>query len=59
MEFNRERLDTLLAAILGSHHLVDKWWEGANNAFDLKTPAETYKEDPRRVINYILQQFSY
>lgn len=58
-DFSKQRLDTLLVALVGSQHLVARWWEGPNTAFDLRTPTETYKEDPKKVINYILQQFSY
>lgn len=55
----KERLDGLLLGILGSEDLVDIWWNTQNKAFDYETPKTTWLVDPRKVTNYILDQFIY
>lgn len=55
-EFYKPKMDRFLLAMLGSDELVEKWWLGANKAFDMKTPAEVFDIEPDKVINYILAQ---
>ena len=55
----RERLDKLLAALLGDEDLVDKWWNSPNLAFKAQTPEELIQVHPQIVVNYILKQFHY
>lgn len=58
-EFYKERLDKLLLGLLGSDDLVQRWWKGPNLAFDKLPPEEVFANDPKKVISYILQQYSY
>lgn len=44
-----------IKALVGSHELALKWWSSANKAFDMKTPAQMYLEDPKRLASYIMQ----
>jgi hypothetical protein len=49
-------LNIWLLALLGSNHLVDKWWATPNKAFELDTPANVYSQYPEHVVNYIMRQ---
>ena len=49
----KETCDRLLASMLGSWDLVDKWWNSPNRAFDGKHPIEVFESDKKAVINYI------
>jgi hypothetical protein len=57
MPFDKDRLNNLLKALLGSDELVAKWWDSPNKAFREFTPQEMFDEAPSIVINYILNQF--
>jgi hypothetical protein len=45
-----------LLAMLGSQLLVQRWWAGANSAFENRTPWQVYRVDPQRVCDYVLEQ---
>lgn len=45
--------DRLIEAMVGKD-LVGKWWSSPNKAFDGRTPAEAFKEDPRSVYEYLM-----
>ena len=49
-------LNKILLGLLGSSHLVDKWWASPNRAFEMDTPAYVYSQYPEHVAKYILQQ---
>jgi hypothetical protein len=54
---NKFALNKMLLSLLGSQEFVDRWWEGQNLAFDLKTPDEVYMsgiEGRRKVTGYIM-----
>ena len=48
-----------IMALTGSHENVQIWWSSPNRAFDMKTPAQMYLEDPRRLADYIMQALSH
>lgn len=52
MNYVRE-CDRLLEAMVGKD-LVGRWWMSPNRAFDGRTPAEVFKEDPRSVYEYLM-----
>ena len=52
----KETCDRLLASMLGSWDLVEKWWNSPNRAFDGKHPINVFEmneEGKKDVINYI------
>lgn len=49
----KETCDRLLASMLGSWELVEKWWVSPNKAFDGKHPINVFEQDRKRVINYL------
>ena len=49
----KETCDRLLASMLGSWELVDKWWNSPNKGFDNETPISVFETDKSKVINYI------
>lgn len=49
----KETCDRLLASMLGSWELVDKWWDSPNKAFDGKHPIDVFTTDSKLVINYL------
>lgn len=54
----RSQLNRLLHSLLGSHELVDQWWEGANKGFEGRSPNEVYwsgEAGRQEVTAYILQ----
>lgn len=58
-KFDRARLDKLLLGLLGNGDLVTLWWRSNNKAFNWETPEQRYVADPKAVVNYILQQYTY
>ena len=56
---DKERVDTLLKGLLDSDELVSLWWNSQNRFFGYETPAFIWEREPKRVINYILEQFVY
>jgi hypothetical protein len=48
------RINRLLFAMIGDMKLVEKWWSSPNWAFDKRTPAEAFKEDPQAVYDYVM-----
>jgi len=44
-----------LHAMLGDALLVQRWWAHRNAAFGGRTPWETYRADPQRVCDYLLE----
>lgn len=49
----KETCDRLLASMLGSWDLVEKWWNSPNKAFDGKHPIEVFETDRKEVVNYL------
>ena len=52
-----EALNKILIAMLGDARLLDMWWDGQNKAFNYATPREIYKEDPEKVIRYVMEHY--
>lgn len=53
---DKNRLNSILFACLGSDELVDKWWDSPNKAFDMITPNEMLDLNPDYVVKYLLDQ---
>jgi hypothetical protein len=51
----RRECDQWLTSLLGSPHLVDRWWQGPNAAFEMQTPEQVFQESPDRVRDYLRQ----
>ena len=51
---DKNRLNSVLFACLGSDELVDKWWDSPNKAFDMITPNEMLDLNPDYVVKYLL-----
>lgn len=51
---DREKIDAVLLAMMGSMEWVNKWWAAQNYAFDLRTPEQVFAEEPKRVVKYVL-----
>ena len=51
-------LNTHLLSLLGTQHLVDKWWESKNKAFEEKSPEEVWEMEGGKeiVANYVMWQ---
>ena len=45
--------DRLIESMVGKD-LVGIWWSSPNKAFDGRTPAEAFKEDPLLVYEYLM-----
>jgi hypothetical protein len=50
----RNIVDRMLLAMLGSTELVSRWWGSPNKAFDLRMPSEVWEDDPMKVYRYVL-----
>lgn len=50
----KNRLDGLLFAIVGSETLVERWWNSPNKAFDMQKPIDVFEVDSERVRDYII-----
>lgn len=56
---NKEVLDRVLLALIGSEELVNRWWESQNYAFGLQRPVDlwnTGEKGKRQVAEYIIDQ---
>jgi hypothetical protein len=51
---SKNKLDSILFAMLGNNELVEKWWDSPNKAFDMITPNEMLDLNHEYVVNYIL-----
>jgi hypothetical protein len=51
---SKNKLDSILFAMLGNNELVEKWWDSPNKAFDMITPKEMLDLNHECVVNYIL-----
>lgn len=49
----KQRSISLVISLVGEN-LADKWWDSPNKAFDMRTPADMWIEDFRRVHNYLM-----
>ena len=49
----KQRSNALLIALVGEN-LVDAWWNSKNKAFDNRTPAGQWIEDPESVYDYLM-----
>lgn len=45
--------DKLIEALVGKD-LVGKWWSSPNKAFENRTPASVFEEDPKSVYEYLI-----
>jgi len=56
---NRQRCDILLQSLFPNQpHLIEKWWESPNKAFDKSSPKEILDRNPEMVVQYLYQQFN-
>lgn len=53
-----DRINALLLPLLGNQRLVNLWWDTPNYALDMKTPADVWEYDQKRVFEYIRKQYS-
>ena len=51
-------LNVLLYRMLGSEDLVSRWWHTPNRHWLYRSPYAVWREDPKRVEDYILS-FAY
>lgn len=54
---DKEKLNTVLFAMLGNDALVSRWWDIPNRHWDMQTPNQVWKECEEgrvEVIRYIL-----
>lgn len=56
---DKTRVNKFLYALLGSHDLVELWWNGANKAFGGLSPNQVWVDDYRQVVNYVLRECSW
>jgi hypothetical protein len=45
--------DQRLLALLGSSHLVERWWQTPNSEFGMVTPLQVWLEQPNEVLDYL------
>ena len=45
--------DRLIEALVGKD-LIGRWWASPNKAFENRTPAVVFEEDPRAVYEYLM-----
>ncbi len=55
---SKEKLDTILLALLGKDYLVKAWWSSPNRAFSNNTPEQEYIINQKAVVTYLLQQIN-
>ena len=58
---DKEKLNTVLFAMLGNDALVSRWWDSPNRHWDMQTPNKIWEESREgkiEVIRYILNQAS-
>lgn len=55
MTVNKQKLNGILFAMMGDDLLVQRWWNGANQAFDGQTPNDVFAQDPSKVRDYIFK----
>ncbi len=54
----KEKLNTILLALLGSEDLVERWWTSPNKAFNNQSPNSMLDTDPKVVKAYLLGQIN-
>jgi hypothetical protein len=53
-------LNNLVLDLLGNNsQQAHAWWNSPNKAFDNITPFEVYKNDPKLVLDYLMQHLQY
>ncbi len=52
-----ERINRLLMPLLGSHRLINEWWDSPNHAFGELTPADMWEINRKRVFEYVQSQY--
>jgi hypothetical protein len=45
--------DRLIESLVGKD-LIGRWWASPNKAFENRTPAVVFEEDPRAVYEYLM-----
>lgn len=53
LEEMKERVNEMLLAMLGSEHLVQRWWDSQNWHFKLEKPYIVWESDPEAVYSYV------
>ncbi len=55
----KEKCDAALNVLFPHQFdLQQKWWNSPNKAFDMQTPQQTFAEEPKCVVQYLLGQFN-
>lgn len=54
----KKRAQLLLYSLVGEKY-ADVWWGSPNKAFNMRTPAAVWLEDPEKVYNYLLNHVDY
>lgn len=56
---DKEKCDKMLDMLFPQQQdLQHKWWGSPNKAFDMQTPQQTFAEQPKHVVQYLLNQFN-
>jgi hypothetical protein len=57
LDLTKKQCDAILQATVGSA-LVELWWHSGNRAFEGRTPAQQWQQDPGSVHSYLMTQMS-
>jgi len=49
----RAECEDRLLALLGSEHLVERWWYSPNREFGMVNPQQVWLEEPQQVLDYL------
>lgn len=52
---DKTRLDGILFAIMGDDTLVEQWWQRPNVVFAMRTPLDTFEQEPEKVRDWVLR----
>jgi hypothetical protein len=55
MKYDKQNVDMMLRALIGSDELVAQWWKSPNWRFKLATPEDVWERDPSEVFHYVYQ----
>lgn len=56
---DRDKCNKMIQLLLPAQpHLQERWWSGANLAFEGRTPDDVFNQDPKLVVQYLFKQFS-
>jgi len=54
LQLLEKRVNAALLAMLGSEHLVQRWWHSQNWHFNLEKPYIVWETDPMSVYKYVI-----